>query len=91
LNDVFFGPPPHAENTLCADQTAIEGHLLDGLIPAMYGSDRRTRERAERWLRFLARHLDRAGASDLEWWELRRAVPRYLSGVVCGLLTGRAL
>jgi serine/threonine protein kinase len=70
------------------DQATIEDHLLDGLIPAMYGNERRTRERAERWLRFLARHLDRAGTSDLEWWELRRAVPRYLTGVICGLGTG---
>jgi serine/threonine protein kinase len=70
------------------DQATIEGHLLDGLIPAMYGTDRKARERAERWLRFLARHLDRAGTADLEWWELRRAVPRYLSGVVSGLATG---
>ena len=85
---VLPDPEELCDTSKFPDQTAIEDHLLDGLIPAMYGNERRTRERAERWLRFLARHLDRAGASDLEWWELRRAVPRYLTGATCGLVTG---
>jgi serine/threonine protein kinase len=85
---VLPDPEELCDESRFPDQATIEDHLLDGLIPAMYGGDRRTRDWAERRLRFLARHLDREGASDLEWWELRRAVPRYLSGVVCGLATG---
>ena len=62
----------------------IEDHLLDAFIPAAFaspgtpGTRRRRALRpadAERWLRFLARHLDRLGTRDLEWWRLLSAVP----------------
>jgi MFS family permease len=77
--------------------TEIQEHLFDGFIPAAYRPHpdpaRRcawTPEQAERWLVFLARHLehDRQGATDLAWWELRRAVPRPLPGLAVGLVGG---
>ena len=58
---------------------------------------------AERWLRSLARHLDRLGTRDLEWWRLPGAVPppvRWLApgmmgwitvGAVFGTVSGSAL
>ncbi|WP_306191668.1 NACHT domain-containing protein [Streptomyces sp. MK5] len=67
------------------DARAIEHHLLDRLVPALYaaepspgdtsGPPRRTwpAEKAERWLRFLAGHLTRASTENLWWWELDRA------------------
>jgi hypothetical protein len=78
---------------------AIELHLFDGFIPAVYRSHpnppRRvdcTAEQAERWLVFLARDLQcrHAGTTDLGWWELRGAAPRTLPAITVGLLVGIA-
>ncbi len=80
------------------DRAAIEGHLLDAYLPAVYASwpepplrheppvPARTYDvdHAERWLAFLARHLNQVHSHDLAWWRLDRAVPR----PVCGLLLG---
>ena len=80
----------------------IEAHLLDGFIPAAFagpvpiGPGRRRpgprAQDAERWLSFLARHLDRLGTQDLEWWRLQNAVPppvRWLApGLVAWLSVG---
>ncbi|WP_198536212.1 NACHT domain-containing protein [Pseudofrankia saprophytica] len=58
------------------------------------GPGRYTAEQAERWLTYLARHLKRNAdnVTDLDWWDIRRAVPRPLAGAVvgaiCGLATG---
>ena len=85
-----------------ADRREIEAHLLDGFIPAVFagpvpiGPHRRRpsprAQDAERWLSFLARHLDRLGTRDLEWWRLQNAVPppvRWLaSGLVAWLSVG---
>ena len=50
-----------------------------------------TGRRAERWLRFLAGHLDRLGTRDLAWWRLHEAVPRAWFGPVFGLIGGLAV
>src|SRR3569833_3554528 len=47
-----------------------------------------TGRRAERWLRFLAGHLDRLGTRDLAWGRLHEAVPRAWFGPVFGLIGG---
>ena len=84
------------------DRREIEAHLLDGFIPAAFagpvtlGPGRRRpgprAQDAERWLSFLARHLDRLGTHDLEWWRLQNAVPppvRWLApGLVAWLSVG---
>ena len=83
----------------------VEAHLLDDFIPAAFA----TRQRhgwpaadAERWLGFLAVHLDRSGTRDLEWWRLETAIPapaRWLApgvaawlsiGAVFGTIAGSA-
>ena len=88
-----------------AERREIEAHLLDGFIPAAFAGPvpigpRRRRpspraQDAERWLSFLACHLDRLGTRDLEWWRLQNAVPppvRWLApGLVAGLSAGTAL
>jgi hypothetical protein len=66
----------------------IEQYLLDAYIPAAYrqppsspGPRRKTftSADAERWLKFLAQHLERDIASpDFAWWQLERALPRPL-------------
>ena len=84
---------------LSATVKKLEGHLFDAFIPAAYrdyrslGSRRWTAARAERWLVYLAKHLnnDRGGTTDLAWWELWHATPRQLSGIVTGLISGLAI
>ena len=48
------------------------------------------RQQAERWLRFLARHMEQIGTSDIAWWQLASAIPgnrlRLISGIVGGLV-----
>jgi NACHT domain len=80
-------PSALLENDLRTD-LALELHLIDGLIPAVYpdvparaGTRRRQRWHpgdVARWLSFIARHLDRTGSQDFYWWELERAVPPLL-------------
>jgi hypothetical protein len=62
-----------------ADRAAIENHLLDMFVPAVYaprayrGGGPRPRypaRRATRWLAFLAAHLERTGTQELAWWRL---------------------
>jgi hypothetical protein len=67
-------------------------HLFDGFITAAYrphpepaGRCRWATADCERWLVFLARHLDRTGTPDLAWWELRHAAPRRSSGFTTGI------
>jgi DNA-binding SARP family transcriptional activator len=78
------------------DRTAIERHLLDAYLPAVYARrpappDRPSRFRdydpaqARHWLGFLAGHLDRRGTHDLAWWQLERAVPSHVAGLYLGL------
>jgi hypothetical protein len=73
---------------------AIKDHLSDAFIPAAYrpslDPERRSRwtaHQAERWLVFLAKHLDQnlKGTTDLAWWQLRSATPGPLIGLAVGL------
>ncbi len=68
-------------------ESAVESHLLDGLIDARFGA-RATSEQArpaqpwnardaDRWLTFLARHLARWRSYDLDWLRLRYAVAAF--------------
>jgi hypothetical protein len=75
-----------------ADRAAVESLLFDAFIPAAYrrvSSDRWKAHDAERWLVFLARHLDhRIGSTDLAWWQLQDAAPHRTFGLVSGLVAG---
>ncbi|WP_018684917.1 NACHT domain-containing protein [Actinokineospora enzanensis] len=62
----------------------VEGHLLDAFLTASYGPD----SRAERWLRFLARHLHRQRTYEFAWWRLHRALPARQATAVIGLGAG---
>jgi hypothetical protein len=76
------------------DRTAVESLLFDAFIPAAYRDDAASRwkaQDAEKWLVFLARHLEHTiGATDFAWWRLPLAVRGFVpvSGVVAGLLIG---
>jgi hypothetical protein len=76
---------------------AIRDQLLDSLIPALVAADTARRAdngephrrwdtgQAERWLKCLARHLDRLHTPDLAWWQLGQAVPSTWFGLAAGL------
>jgi hypothetical protein len=73
------GPLPNPEE-LCgpdtADRTEVESRLLDAFILAAYRDKPARREKAQKRLVFLARHLECSiGGTDLAWWQLSWAVP----------------
>jgi len=74
------------------DQAAVEAHLFDAFIPAVYRSptsSRWTAKQAQTWLEFLACHLEYTiGSPDLAWWQLAEAVPATAFALVAGLATG---
>jgi hypothetical protein len=61
-------------------QEAIEEHLLEGLVPAVYSRRNELSgqsydpNKAQRWLVFLASHLNSASSQEFQWWQLSRAV-----------------
>jgi hypothetical protein len=94
-------PPPTEllDKRRFPDQEALRQHLYDSFVPAAYRPwrDRPSRPRwsssdAQRWLGFLAADLQsrQNGVSDLAWWRLRGAAPRWLSGTFVGLTAGLA-
>ena len=81
--------PAELCNPALADRRAVESLLFDAFIPAAYRHDpggRWKAQDAEKWLVFLARHLERRiGSPDLAWWQLRRAAVGVVAGVLAGL------
>jgi transcriptional regulator with XRE-family HTH domain len=79
-----------------ATREAIERHLLGGFVPTVYRRDGRAYGRAfgegqvERWLGFLAHHLDRLGTHDLAWWQLGDRMRFWQRMLVSGLVLGIA-
>jgi hypothetical protein len=78
-----------------AGRSKVEERLLDRYIPAVYTSSHEPQPRypdvaAQRWLTFLAIHLDRLETRDLAWWQFPEAVPSFWPGVgfVAGLAVG---
>ncbi|GAA1149054.1 NACHT domain-containing protein [Streptomyces javensis] len=87
---VYAGPDAEpaelADESRFPDVAAIEGHLLDSLVPAAFPSGpvsphqpHPVREwghaQAQRALGFLAAHLTATRTKELAWWELHRAKP----------------
>ncbi|MFI5956114.1 NACHT domain-containing protein [Cryptosporangium sp. NPDC051539] len=97
---VYSDAPAHASELLDRARfptaAAIEGHLLDALVPAAYesapppGVPRWPRDLATDWLRALATRMTRYGQHDLAWWRLRDLCPRLIPrlAVVAGAVTG---
>ena len=59
---------------------AVEEHLLDSLVQAVYKNDIRSRwtsEQATPWLTFIATELTRWGARDIAWWRFRQRLSRW--------------
>ena len=71
--------PEPAELCRLTSQEAVEEHLMDAFVRAAYrgsGESRWALDKAERWLVFLARHLQQPPSNaDFAWWQLSRAAP----------------
>lgn len=104
LARTVYAAPATAPGTLCSlpDRVAIQDHLLDHWIPAVYpdhptpaASARYHAGDALAWLAFVARHLRASGTPDLAWWQLHHTVRsvaptcRYLIGGVIGFGFGQ--
>ena len=86
---IYSDTPDHDPADLLAvgDRDAIERHLLGSVVPTAY-PDRHGRyagDRAQRWLEFLANHLNRLDTHDLAWWRLGASTSRRTSVLVVGL------
>jgi len=98
-----YGEPSELlDRTRFPDRRSIEDHLVDSLVAGAFGdrgaahqaraSQVWPREKAARWLAFLAREMRARGITDLAWWELRRSVGErwlaVLGAVVLGSVGG---
>lgn len=105
LAGVVYGygePSELLDRTRFPDRFAIENHLADLLVGGAFGdrgvahqaraSQVWPREKAARWLAFLAGEMRRRGVRELGWWELRRSVGStwlaLLGAVALGLIGG---
>ncbi|MBB5954671.1 MFS family permease [Saccharothrix tamanrassetensis] len=84
------------------DRQSIECHLVDALVAGAFGdrgaahqaraSQVWPRDKATRWLTFLAAEMRARDITDLAWWELRRSVGKLwlavLGAVVLGSIGG---
>lgn len=82
----------------------VREHLLARFVPAVYrlspaetspvtGSRtprRWSHERAQRWLGYLAWHMEKQGRHDLAWWELGTVIPLFSRMLVVGTIVGLA-
>jgi NACHT domain len=75
---------------------AIEKHLLSAFVKASYRPRQGEKNlpwpgtEAQRWLSFVAKHLQEKGRPNLAWWELREAVPSWLPPVTVGVVSALA-
>ncbi|UWZ34646.1 winged helix-turn-helix domain-containing protein [Dactylosporangium roseum] len=95
--DVASDPAALIDPQRFRDRAVIEDHLLGAFLPAVYAqrpqppglppSTARSYgpDQAQRWLMFLACHLRSLRTRDLAWWQLGRAIPRHVRGLVFGL------
>lgn len=77
-SDVFDHDPLELLDTdRFGSKEAIEDHLLRSLVPALYKRDANFGWRVadiQRWLGFLAWHLNQRETPNLAWWQLGRSV-----------------
>jgi len=52
------------------------------------GQPRWSAGHTQKWLRFLARHLQQEGTTNLAWWNLNRRVPRIVYALTGGIPIG---
>jgi transcriptional regulator with XRE-family HTH domain len=74
------------------DAKAIEAHLLGNLVPTVYrrpGSTPNARtyrlDDVQRWLSYLADHMNRLGTQDLAWWQVGTSMRRRTRMIIVAL------
>lgn len=105
LAGVVYGagePSELLDRSRFPDRYAVENHLADLLVGGAFGdrgvahqaraSQVWPREKAARWLAFLAGEMRRRGVRELAWWDLRRSVANtwlaLLGAVALGVIGG---
>jgi len=85
-------PADLTDTSIFSSSIAIENHLLDELVMAIYGRGTGPwgADQVRRWLGFLARWLQDRCTADLAWWRLSDAAPRRLDRLMAGLPVGLA-
>lgn len=82
------------------DPAVIEDYLLDAFIPAVFPehpTERSVRHhrwkasQVQRWLAFLAVHLNALDTKDLAWWRLEQTAPRRTLGLMSGIMVSLVL
>ncbi|GAA2433508.1 hypothetical protein GCM10010191_54630 [Actinomadura vinacea] len=77
-------PADPAELLEFTDRAAIEDHLLDAFIPAVYASG--DPRRARRRLTFLAETMAAHGTRDLSWWQFRSRFAALTVAAIFGVM-----
>jgi hypothetical protein len=74
--------------------TAVRAHLIERILPTAYPNPRE-RARAQRWLGWVAHHVD--AGRDIAWWRIPAWIPRWqvslvilAAGMAAGILAGLA-
>ncbi|MEU3910150.1 NACHT domain-containing protein [Streptomyces sp. NPDC029721] len=87
-----LGHPDELLNPHYQAREDIDVHLFDAFIPAAYRLHpqhplRWKSRQAQRTLVYLARHLEDnlGGTPDIAWWQLHKAVPKYLPALAVGI------
>lgn len=88
-------PAELADPTLFGRPENVENHLLDKLVDVSFTQETthsgpQTVYRARRWLRFLARWLEREERRDIAWWRLPDAITSTTGQLMTGLPVGLA-
>ncbi|WP_159670769.1 TIR domain-containing protein [Streptomyces mexicanus] len=72
-------------------RAAVEAHLLERYLPTVYGEPSARRygaDRAARYLRLIARQMQRDGTFDFAWWQINSWVTGPLVGLAFGCVWG---
>jgi GTPase SAR1 family protein len=71
------------------DAAAIEAHLLDNLVPTVYRTPDARQYRladVQRWLGYLADHMNRLDTRDLAWWQMGASMRRRTRMILIALM-----
>jgi hypothetical protein len=87
-----------AELVELGDDVAIEHRLMSAFMASAYrnwdasrGPRRQYASKAERWLVFIARYMQRRGRPELAWWELSADLSEPVLASIGGVITGMLL
>ncbi len=77
-SDTEAAPEELLDRKRFANSEEVKAQLLDGFVDARFEG---SAPQVKRWLAFLATHLDATGSTQIAWWRLWHAVPRWVLGI----------